>query len=199
MRSAPIALALLTVLTAAACSADPVAGPRPGPTGPCAAERSQPPDGAQEQRLQGDLDGDGRTDEVVSWVRDGERVAQAWLATGENAVPEALFAGELLSVADLDGDGREEVLASTGASTGGAFALDGCRLVRLALAANDRPWEFATGPGAALTCRPRGIVEEAVTEGAETVRRAWTVSGDSVTGANPSGSGPVTSPGIACG
>lgn len=198
MRSAPIALALLTVLTTAACSDDPTAGPRPGPTGPCAAERSQPPDGSQEQRLQGDLDGDGRTDEVVSWIRDGARVAQAWLATGENAAPEALFSGELLSVADLDGDRREEVLAGTGPSTGGAFALDGCRLVRLALAVNDRPWEFTTGPGAALTCRPQGVVEEAVTRGPETVRRAWSISGTEVAGADPAGSGPVASPGIAC-
>ena len=195
MRSAPIALILLALV---ACSPDPVAGPRPDPTGPCAAERSQPPDGSQEQRLQGDLDGDGRTDEVVSWIRDGERVAQAWLATGENAVPEALFSGELLAVADLDEDGRDEVLAATSATTGGAFALDGCRLTRLALAVNDRPWEFATGPGAGLTCRPRGVVEEAVTEGPETVRRAWTVAGTDVTGADPVGTGPVASPGIAC-
>lgn len=199
MRSAPIALALVAALATAACSDDPVAGRAPGPTGPCAAERVQPPDGSQEQRLQGDLDGDGRIDEVVSWERDGERVAQAWLATGENAAPEALFAGELLAVADLDGDRREEVLASTSATTGGAFALDGCRLVRLALAANDRPWDFAVGGSAALTCRPGGLVEEAVTTGAETVRRAWTVSEDEVTGADPVGSGPVTSPGIACG
>lgn len=193
MRNAPIALVLLTVV---ACSPEPVA--TPGPTGPCAAERSLPPDGSQEQRLQGDLDGDGRTDEVVSWIRDGERVAQAWLATGENAVPEPLFSGDLLSVADLDGDGRDEVLAGTGAATGGAFALDGCRLVRLALAVNDRPWEFATGPGAALTCRPGGVVEEAVTEGPETVRRAWTVSGGEITEADPAGTGPMASPGIAC-
>ena len=196
MRSAPIVLALLALV---ACSPDPVAGPTPGPTGPCAAERSQPPDGSQEQRLQGDLDGDGRTDEVVSWVRDGERVAQAWLATGENAVPEALFSGELLAVADLDEDRRDEVLAVVSGTTGGAFALDGCRLVRLALAVNDRPWEFATGPGTALTCRPRGVVEEAVTQGPETVRRAWTVAGTDVTGANPVGTGPVASPGISCG
>lgn len=199
MRSAPISLALVAVLATAACSEDPVAGPRPGPTGPCAAERSQPPDGSQELRLQGDLDGDGRTDEVVSWLRDGKRVAQAWLATGENAVPEALFSGELLSTADLDGDRREEVLAGTGPGVGGAFALDGCRLVRLALAPNDRPWEFATGPGAALVCRPGGVVEEAVTEGPETVRRAWTVSGGTVTGTDPVGTGAVASPGIACG
>lgn len=194
MRSAPITLAVLALV---ACSPDPVA--TPGPTGPCAAERSMPPEDSKEQRLQADLDADGRTDEVVSWVRDGERVVQAWLATGENAVPEALFSGDLLATADLDGDRRAEVLASTGATTGGAFALDGCRLVRLALAVNDRPWEFTVGSGAALTCRPGGLVEEAVTTGPETVRRAWTVSGGSVTGANPTGTGPVASPGIACG
>lgn len=193
MRSAAIALALLAL---PACSADPVAAP--GPTGPCAAERSMPPDGSKEQRVQADLDGDGRSDEVVSWIRDGERVAQAWLATGQNAVPEALFDGELLTAADLDGDRRDEVLASTGAGTAGAFALDGCRLVRLVLAPNDRPWEFAVGSGAALVCRPGGVVEEAVTSGAETVRRAWTVSGGTLTGADPTGSGPVASPGIAC-
>jgi hypothetical protein len=132
MRSPAPLLALLAVLGAAACTAEPPPPP-PGaavPTGPCAAGRSTPPDGSQEQRLQGDLDGDGVTDEVVSWVRDGERVVQAWLATGENAEPEALFDGDLLEAADRDGDGRAEVLAEQ--EPGGnsvLLVLDGCRLV----------------------------------------------------------------------
>lgn len=197
MRSAPAGLLLLALL-AAGCTSDPVAAPAPGPTGPCAAARQQPPDGSREQRLQGDLDGDERTDEVVSWVQDGEQVVQAWLATGENAVPEPLFDGELLATSDLDGDGREEVLAGTGPATGGGFVLDGCRLSRIRLAAADRDWEFARGPGAALACRPRGLVEEAVTQGPETVRRAWTIADGKATGADPVGSGPVSSPGIAC-
>jgi hypothetical protein len=131
MRSRAPLLALLTVLAVGACTSEPP--PPPGaavPTGPCAAERSTPPDGSQEQRLQGDLDGDGTTDEVVSWVRDGERVVQAWLATGENAEPEALFEGDLLEAVDVDADGRAEVLAA--ATPGGpsvTLVLDGCRLV----------------------------------------------------------------------
>lgn len=194
MRSAPIALALLTVLTTAACSDDPTAGPRPGPTGPCAAERSQPPDGSQEQRLQGDLDGDGRTDEVVSWVRDGERVAQAWLATGENAVPEALFSGELLSVADLDGDGREEVLAEAG-EEGTGFVLDGCRLVPITVGETDRAWTFAPGPDVPLLCRPGAVVQETRETGPDTLRRTWRISAGTATEVDATGS----EPGIACG
>ena len=126
MRSALVLVGLVLV---AGCTAE--APPPAGavPIGPCAAEREQPPEGSQEQRQQGDLDGDGRTDEVVSWVRDGERVVQAWLATGENAVPEPLFEGDLVGTEDVDGDGRAEVFAAP--APGGspiAFALEGCAL-----------------------------------------------------------------------
>ena len=125
------ALALAGLVLVAGCTAEAPPPVDAGPTGPCAAEREQPPDGSQEQRLQGDLDGDGRADEVVSWVRDGERVVQAWLATGENADPQALFAGSLLEMKDTDGDGRAEVLAEV--EPGGpaaTFTLDGCALQR---------------------------------------------------------------------
>ena len=195
MRTAAAALVLLGVLTG--CTSDQVPVPDAWPTGPCAAARELPPDGSQEQRLQADLDGDARADEVVSWVRNGERVAQAWLATGQNAVPEALFDGDLLAAPDLDGDGRAEVLAQDG-DEGAGFVLDGCRLVPIGIAGTERDWTFAHGPGAALLCRPRGVVEEAVTTGPETVRRAWQVSDGTVSGADPVGSGPVTRPGIAC-
>ena len=130
MRTA-LVLAGLVLATGCTVEAPPPVDAGPvGPTGPCAAEREQPPEGSQEQRAQGDLDGDGRTDEVVSWVRDGERVVQAWLATGENAAPEALFAGDLAESKDVDGDGRAEVFAAR--EPGGpevAFSLEGCTLV----------------------------------------------------------------------
>lgn len=196
MRTASAALVLLVLLPA--CTSEQPPAQVTAPTGPCAAARELPPGGSQEQRLQADLDGDARTDEVVSWVQDGERVVQAWLATGENAVPEALFDGDLLAAPDLDGDGRAEVLAQAG-DEGAGFVLDGCRLVPIGIGGTERAWTFAHGPGAALTCRPRAVVEEAVTTGPETVRRAWRVSTGTVTGADPVGSGPVTSPGIACG
>jgi hypothetical protein len=168
------------------------------PAGPCAQTREAPPEGSQEQRLQADLDGDGRKDEVVSWVREGQRVAQAWLATGENALPEPLFAGSLLAVSDADGNGRAEVFASTSPTTGAAFVLVGCRLSPVTLSGTERPWEYAVGTGAALVCRPAGVVEEAVTKGPETVRRAWTLLGVEVTGTDPVGTGPVTKGGISC-
>ena len=128
MRSA---LPLLAVLVLAGCTTEQPVGsglPTP-PSGPCAKTREQPPDGSREQRLQGDLDGDGRTAEVVSWVRDGQRVVQAWLATGQNADPQALFSGDLLQARDVDGDGRVEVLAA--AQPGGpqvVLRLEGCSL-----------------------------------------------------------------------
>ena len=199
MRRAATLLTLLVVLTATGCTDEPEPSSFPTPTGPCAKTRALPPDGSQEQRQQGDLDGDGKVDEVVSWMQDGERVVQAWLATGENADPEALFDGDLLATGDIDGDGRAEVFASTGATTGTAFVLDECRLKPIGVAGTDRQWEYAVGPGAALICRPRGIVEEAVTQGPESIRRAWTLAAGEVTGANPVGSGPVTEPGISCG
>ena len=127
MRSA-LVLAGLVLVTGCTAEAPPPVDA--GASGPCAAEREQPPEGSQEQRQQGDLDGDGRTDEVVSWVRDDERVVQAWLATGENAAPEALFAGDLLGTEDVDGDGRAEVRAAR--EPGGdesLFTLEGCTLV----------------------------------------------------------------------
>jgi hypothetical protein len=198
MRSAARALTVLAVLAAPACMAEPEPSSIPTPTGPCAASREQPPEGSQELREQGDLDGDGRADEVVSWIRDGERVVQAWLATGQNADPEALFSRELLGMVDVDRDGREEVFAQTGDATGGAFVLDGCKLARVTIADTDRDWEYAVGPAAALLCRPNGLIEEAVTEGAETVRRAWRLTGSEVTTADPVGSGPVRTPGVVC-
>jgi hypothetical protein len=128
MRSSLVVAGLVLV---AGCTAETPPSAAPSvPTGPCAAERVQPPEGSQEQRQQGDLDGDGRTDEVVSWVRDGERVVQAWLATGENAAPAALFAGDLLGTQDVDGDGRAEVRAAL--EPGGEavlLTLEACTLV----------------------------------------------------------------------
>lgn len=199
MRAAVPVLTLLAVLSAGGCTDGPASPGVAVPTGPCAAEREQPPDGSKEQRVQADLDGDGRTDEVVSWVRGSERVVQAWLATGENAVPEPLFDGELLAAADVDGDGRGEVFAATGAGSGRAFVLDGCRLVPVTLGPGNQVWEYAVGPGAELLCRPGGVVEEAVTRGTGTVRRAWTLAAGSATGTDPAGSGPLASPGIRCG
>ena len=131
MHRTAVTVLLLGSLAVAGCTAEaPPATPEAGPTGPCAAERVQPPEGAQEQRLQADLDGDGRTDEVVSWLRDSDRVVQAWLATGQNAVPEALFDGDLLETRDVDGDGRPEVVAAQEPGGGEVvLRLDGCRLV----------------------------------------------------------------------
>ena len=197
MRSA---LVLAAVLGLAGCTAQaPPASSIPTPAGPCAQTREQPPEGSQEQRVQGDLDGDGRADEVVSWLRDGQRVVQAWLATGENATPEPLFAGELLTTSDVDGNGRDEVFATTGATTGAGYVLEGCRLAPIRFAGTTRDWSYAVGPGAALVCRPRAVVEEAVTQGPETVRRAWRLVGAEMTGADPVGTGPVATPGIRCG
>ena len=156
MRRAAPSLALLAVLTAG-CTAEAPPSPDAGPTGPCAAERVQPPDGSQEQRLQGDLDGDGRTDEVVSWLRDGERVVQAWLATGENAEPEALFEGDLLDTGDVDGDGRDEVFAATGGDAALLLALDGCTLQPVSQ--NGQPFAFPFSQGPVL-CRGGGVVEQ---------------------------------------
>lgn len=126
MRSALVLVGLVLV-TACTAEAPPSAAPA-APTGPCAAEREQPPEGSQEQRQQGDLDGDGRADEVVSWVRDGERVVQAWLATGENAAPEALFAGDLLSTEDVGGRAQVRAELQPGGEQA-RFVLEGCRLV----------------------------------------------------------------------
>lgn len=156
MRRAAPTLALLGVLIAGCTAQAPPSTGEAAPTGPCAAERVQPPDGSQEQRVQGDLDGDGRTDEVVSWLREGDRVVQAWLATGENAVPEALFDGDLLSTGDVDGDGRAEVFAGTGAATGGAFVLAGCRLAPVTL--DGQPWSYPVGAGA-VVCRGQGVLD----------------------------------------
>lgn len=124
---------------------------------PCAAARTQPPDGSGEQRLQADLDGDRRSDEVVSFLRDGRRVVQAWLADGRNAAPEAVFAGDLLATGDVDGDGRAELFAATGPATGGLFRLDGCRLVTATLAG--QPWSYPVGPAAAVACTGGGGLE----------------------------------------
>lgn len=194
MRTLPVVLVLLA-LTACTVEDDPSAVQVP--TGPCAAARVQPPDGSDEQRLQADLDGDGRSDEVVAWLDGGARVVQAWLADGQNAVPEKLLSG-LLAAKDLDADGRAEVVgqvpqvvAQGGLKSeelrAGVFALDGCRLSRVTV--GDAPLEVVYGAGTArLTtlatarCRPGGI-EQVISRDApqpgvrlvETTR--WTVQG----------------------
>ena len=198
MRTAVRALTVLAVLAASACTAEPEPSSIPTPVGPCAKTREQPPDGSQELREQADLDGDGRADEVVSWLRDGQRVVQAWLATGENAEPQALFGRELLQTSDVDEDGKSEVFALDTPTTGKAFVLDGCSLAAVKVAGSEEDWEYAFGPSAALLCRPRGLIEEAVTTNGQTTRRAWTLSAGVVTPANPVGAGAVTTPGIIC-
>lgn len=182
------------------CTADEP--PTAAAPGPCEAAREQPPAGSQEQREQADLDGDGTSDEVVSWVVDGRRVVQAWLATGENAAPEPLFAGELLAAGDADADGRAEVFAATsvpvqgGATslTGAAYVLDGCRLVPVT--GPEGPltytWSVGADPRAAaatLACLPGGVLEQAVSRpgpqpGTRRVQtRRWTLSRGTVTAA----------------
>jgi hypothetical protein len=191
MRSA---LALLAVLVLSGCTSEaPVGAGTATPSGPCAKTREQPPEGSQEQRLQGDLDGDGRTDEVVSWLRDGERVAQAWLATGENAEPEPLFAGDLLAAADADDDGRAEVFAATAATTGGAYVLVGCRLEPVTL--EGQPWTYPLADRV-LVCRGGGVLD--LLPGGERFR----LSGGTVTaaGAAPAlGAGQRAAGPVACG
>ena len=187
MRTASAALVLLVLLSG--CTSEEPPAQAGAPTGPCAAARELPPDGSQEQRLQADLDGDARADEVVSWVQDGERVVQAWLATGENAVPEALFDGDLLAAPDVDGDGRAEVLAQAG-EEGAGFVLDGCRLVPIGIAGTERSWTFGPGPDAPLLCHPGAVVQEARETGPDTVRRAWRISAGTATEVAAPGPGP---------
>ncbi len=154
MRSA---LVLLAVLGLAGCTAEAPPSSIETPAGPCAKTREQPPDGSQEQRLQGDLDGDGRTDEVVSWVRDGSRVVQAWLATGENAAPQQLVPDRLLATGDVDGDGRDEVFGQLSSTTGSMFVLDGCTLTRTTQ--DGQPWAFPIAQGP-LLCRGQGVLDQ---------------------------------------
>ena len=193
MRRAALAVGLLA-LVSAGCGGGDEEPAAQEPSGPCAAEREQPSDAVTEQ---GDLDGDGEVDDVVTWLRDGQRVVQVRLASGERGQPEP-FDAELMMTADLDGDQRDEVVAATGASTAGAWVLDGCRLARVRLAIAPRDWVFASGRGAARQCRPAGAAVEVVTTGPETIRRAWRLMDGAAHGADPTGSGPVEQPGISC-
>jgi hypothetical protein len=143
------------------------------------------------QRLKAELDGDGRLDTVVAWDRAGVPVVQAQLATGQATAPEHLFTGDLLSSADVDGDSRAEVFVGSRADRAIALQLTDCRLRAVEWAVAPRVWEFAVGPGAALICFADSRIEEVVTEGPETVRRAWTLKDGVVTGVRPNGSGPA--------
>lgn len=184
MHPASLLPCVLLAIGLTACTTDELPSSISTPTGPCAAERVQPPDGSEEQRLQADLDGDGTKDEVVSWVVDGERVGQAWLASGQNAVPEPLPVSALLAAADVDGDARAEVFAAvaqlvpeSGGKTeelrGGVLALDGCRLVRVEDPAG--PLEYVYGAGAdrlqaaaTVRCPGGGVVEQVTSTQAPT-------------------------------
>lgn len=191
VRTLPVLLALV-VLTGCTSSSEPA--------GPCAAERAEPPADADVQREAADLDGDGRDDDVLTFLQDGRRLTQVRLADGRAATPEPVFEGDLLAAADADDDGRAEVYGATsravqGASTtltGSAFVLDGCRLV--AVTAPDGPLSYVWSVGvdakdaaAALVCLPGGVLEQTVSRPAPApgVRRLqtrrWTLTGGTVT------------------
>lgn len=193
MRRLPLLL-LPLVLTACTSSDGPQAAP-----GPCGAATVQPPADALEQTEQADLDGDGEADRVVSYVAQGQRVAQVQLADGRAADPEPLFAGDLLAAADADGDGKAEVFASTsrvvqGAATtltGTAFVLDGCRLVPVTGPAGPLEYTWSVGvdakdAAATLVCRPGGVLEQVVSRpgrapGTRNLQtRRWTLQGGAV-------------------
>ena len=158
-------------LALVSCSADPV--PTHGPDGPVRGRAVAAAGRLEEQRLQARprRRRPRRRGRVVACAT-ASGSSQAWLATGENAVPEALFGRRpARRPPTLDGDRRAEVLAATAAvhrqrrSRSTAAGWRRWRSPR-----TSRPWELAVGHGAALTCRPGGVVEEAVTTGPETVR-----------------------------
>ena len=189
----PRLLALLLVAAVAGCSpaaSQAQSAPTSSPPS-CGGTRGDAPTGFGVQRLKADLDGDGRPDSVVAWERAGVPVVQAQLATGQSTAPEHLFAGDLLASADVDGDSRAEVFAGISADRAIALQLKDCNLRAVEWAVAPRLWEFEVGPGAALICSAGSRVEEVVTDGPETVRRAWTLNAGVVTGVNPTGSGPA--------
>jgi hypothetical protein len=189
----PRLLALLLIAAVAGCS--PAASQaQSAPTtssASCGGTTNEAPTGSAVQHLKADLDGDGRLDSLMAWDRVGVPVVQAQLATGQSTAPEHLFAGDLLSSADVDGDGRAEVFAGVSADRAIALQLVDCKLRAVEWAVAPRVGEFAVGPGAALVCFAGARVEEVVTEGPETVRRAWTLKDGVVTGVRPNGSGPA--------
>ena len=113
----------------------------------------------------GDLDGDHEADELTSYrAADGAWHVQVRLAAGGGAdllLPAAGDASvQVLGGADLDGDGRDEAWARTGAGASAAIVglvrLTDCSLSRITFASGD-PAEFAVGgtvgTAAGLECR----------------------------------------------
>ncbi|HVE73868.1 MAG TPA: VCBS repeat-containing protein [Mycobacteriales bacterium] len=198
-------IALLAVLLACTACLSPKESasrtlPTGVPTGVCAASRNAPPANSGEQRLEADLDGDGRVDELVSFRLGTLRVVQAWLADGRTAAPDALFAGTMLKAHDVDGDKRAEVFVVHRAGKGRVLRVVGCEL-RVMVAANGEAWEYAVGRTATLLCRPNGLVEEVAVKGGHTNRRAWVVQDGKAMPKPPMGRGPLGSFAgkIACG
>jgi hypothetical protein len=189
----PRLVAMLLLAAVAGCS-PAVSQAQSAPTSAsrsCGGEKTKAPTGPAVQRLKADLDGDGRPDTVVAWDRAGVPVVQAQLAGGQSTAPEHLYAGDLLSSADVDGDSRAEVFVGIRADRAMALQLKDCKLRAVEWAVAPRVWEFEVGPGAALICFAGSRIEEVVTEGPETVRRAWTLKDGVVTGVSPNGSGPA--------
>lgn len=123
------------------------------------------PDGAQADELaEGDVDGDGVTDELRTYriaATDDWRL-QVTLAAGGGAAAPIVAFGDRVGViggADVDGDGRDEVWIRTGAGASativGLVRFDDCELSQVGFAAGtpaDLPVGGSVGASAGLEC-----------------------------------------------
>ncbi|MGH9086467.1 MAG: hypothetical protein ACRDYW_13545 [Acidimicrobiales bacterium] len=182
MRRAPLAVLALLLLGAACGDDDGDAVRRAsttttdaGPTSTTSADGTTstteitcqparlPDDASDLEEGAGDVDGDGRVDELRSYrTADGWHV-QVELASGGGADLSAGLTDAggfgVIGGADVDGDGADEVWARTGAGASavivGLARLDGCSLTRVALEsgeAADFPAGGSVGTAAGLEC-----------------------------------------------
>lgn len=124
---------------------------------------AQPPPTTDDQgrpiaKLDADLDGDGKPDQVVSYqATNGQYVYQAVLSDGRVTDPQNQLdvfpsgdgiGTELLGAQDFDGDGKAEVLLRSGGNTadaGGIAHLQRCQLVALRDGTGDLDFTYLYG------------------------------------------------------
>jgi hypothetical protein len=160
------AAAAVTLL--AACSNGATPHRPPGTTSTAAAPARAAARCSLRETMRVEVDGDGLPDLAFhAWVGDGA-VLGVCLGSGGYAQAEGIGMSELMAAFDVDGDGRDELLAGGTTATWGEYTA--FRYDRGALRRTDLTLAFGIAPAAAFGCHGRVLVQVDVDRATGVVR-----------------------------